>query len=231
MRRATLFSLVLAALLVGSNVATAPAAVIKSRIVDVAGNPVEGVKVFFYEGANVRKPADFISGSSDRNGQVLTTVPANKYQAVARLKKDALYGPLMPGDKHSGEPVEVDCSDNQDTEMTFTVADFREVVQKKRTGTGEVVRLWGRIVDRDGKPVPGAYVFAHSSREMASLPEYLSAWSDADGNYSLYLPIGGKLYAGAARQFPLTGKPASLQTIEPGKMILDIATDIPLIVY
>lgn len=211
--------------------ATAESAVIRARIHDINGKPAEGVKIFLYESSNVRKPADFISEGSDNGGKTVVTLPKGKYWAVARLKKGALYGPLMPGDKHSGEPLEIDCSGDEQTDAEFVVADIREVGQKKRTASQETVRLSGRILDQDGNPVAHAYAFAHGSKEIEYIPAYLSTWTDESGNYALYLPSKGSFFVGSARQFPPPAKPSPLREFvtEPGK--LDIATDLISIVY
>lgn len=212
-------------------VSATQAAVLKAKVHDVDGTPTEGVKIFLYESTKVRMPADFISAQSDKNGLVLVAVPAGKYWAVARLKKDALYGPLMPGDKHSGEPVEVECFDTHDTDVVFEVADLREVGQKKRTGNADTIRLWGRVVDKDGNPVAGAYVFANKTKVIEAVPEYLSAWTDENGNYTLYLPTVGTLFMGSATQFPPPANLHPLKAFEPETANLDIASDIQLIVY
>ncbi len=214
-----------------SAISTAQADVLKFKVKDIDGKPAAGVKIFLYESTNVRKPADFISPQSDNNGLVIVTVPAGKYWAVARLKKDALYGPLMPGDKHSGEPVEVECSDTMDTEVVFEVADIREVGQKKRTDNAGTIRLWGRVVDKDGNPVAGAYVFASITKEIEYVPDFLSAWTDSEGNYTIYLPSGRSLFLGSARQFPPPAKLQNLRVLSPESAKLDIATDIQLIVH
>ncbi len=206
-------------------------ATIKTSIKDINGKPVAGVKVFLYESTNVRKPADFISVQSDGNGRTIISAPKAKYWAVARLKKGALYGPLMPGDKHSGEPVEIDCSGSSDTEIEFVVADILEVGQKKRTSNSDTVKLRGRILDKDGKPVAKAYAFAHSTKKIEFTPEYLSAWTDDNGNYNLYLPTGRRFFVGSSRQFPPPSTSDLHMEFTPENVKLDIATDLQLIVY
>jgi hypothetical protein len=214
-----------------STVVSAQTGVLKAKILGVDGRPQEGVKVFLYTSANVRIPADFISPQSDINGATAVQVPTGKYWSVARVKKDALYGPLMPGDKHSGEPVEIEITENTDSEALFVVADIREIGQKKRTDNPETVRLWGRVVDTDGKPVAGAYVFAHRSREIEFIPEYLSSWTDESGGYTLFIPSGEKVFVGSAKLFPPPATLPALTEFVPNTYKLDVATDIRLIVY
>ena len=221
----------IAAVVFCCTVSMAESAVIRARIHDINGKPAEGVKLFLYESANVRKPADFISVPSDNLGRTVVTLPNGKYWAVARLKKGALYGPLMPGDKHSGEPVEVDCSGDSGTDAEFVVADIQEIGQKKRINNPDTIRLRGRILDKDGNPVARAYAFAHASREIEYVPEYLSAWTDESGNYTLYLPSKGNYFIGGAQQFPPSSKPAALREVTPEARKSDIATDITTIVY
>lgn len=211
--------------------ALSEAAQIRARILDIHGKPVQGVKVFLYESSNVRKPADFISDASDAAGMAVVTVPKGTYRAVARLKKGALYGPLMPGDKHSGEPVDIDCSGDGETGADFIVADIRDIGQKKRTSNAETIRLSGRILDQEGNPVAQAYAFAHSGKEIEYVPEYLSTWTDQNGNYSLHLPATGTFFVGSARQFPPPQKPGGLKEFRPEAGKLDVATDLISIVY
>jgi hypothetical protein len=210
--------------------AAADTVVLKAKVQDIEGKPVEGVRIFLYVGTNVRKPADFISPPSGQDGRVLTDLPPGKYLAVARLKRDVFYGPLMPGDRHSGEPIEIEMEPGKETEASFVVADIREVGQKKRTNAADSVRLRGRVVDAQGNPVANAYVFAHRTKDVEYVPDYLSAWTDETGTYSLYIPSTGKFFVGSSKQFPLPSKISVSREIvpEPGKS--DIALDIQLIV-
>jgi hypothetical protein len=218
----------LAATLLCCTVSVAQPAVLKATVRDIDGKPAQGVKIFLYESTNVRKPADFISAQSDKDGRVIVMVPAGTFWAVARFKKDALYGPLMPGDKHSGDPVVVECSDLSETDVEFVIADIREIGQKKRTSNADTIKLWGRVIDKEGAPVAHAYVFASTTKEIEYIPEYLSAWTDEGGNYTLYLPAGASLFVGSARQFPPLSKLFALREVAPEAGKSDIATDIQL---
>ena len=129
---------------------------LKAKVSDIEGRPMEGAKLFLYDSPNVRRPADFISSLSDRTGQVQIALPPGKYWVVARFKSDGKYGPLMPGDKHSGEPLEVDMTAGG-VEADFVVADIRELGQKKRAGATDALRLKGRVVDSQGAPLRRRY--------------------------------------------------------------------------
>ena len=202
---------------------------LKARVSDIEGRPMAGVKLFLYDSSNVRMPAQFISSLSDLAGRIQQVLPPGRYWVVARFKSDGKYGPLMPGDKHSGEPLEVDLTAGG-AEADFIVADIRELGQKKRAGATDALRLKGSVVDSQGAPVAQAVVFANRSKEFSELPDYISAWTGEDGRYEVYLPSGATYYVGVSRQFPLKNQEgfAKPVVIESGK--IDIAIDINLTV-
>jgi hypothetical protein len=176
-------------------------AVFKGRVLDVEGNAVEEVKVFVYSSPEVRKTADFISASSDKDGLFRMVLPSGRYWAIARLKKTEGFGPLMPGDRHSGEPTEVELASGSEVNMNFVVADLKEAIKAKTKGREGAVRISGRILDEKGAPVSGAYAIANRNEKISGVPDYLSAWVDSDGRYTLYVPPG-KYYIGGAIAFP-----------------------------
>jgi hypothetical protein len=202
---------------------------LKAKVSDIEGRPMEGAKLFLYDSSNVRIPAQFITPPSDRAGRLQIDLPPGKYWVVARFKSDGKYGPLMPGDKHSGDPLEVDLTD-KGSESDFVVADIRELGQKKRANATELLRLKGRVIDTQGVPVAQACVVAGRSKVFSELPDYISAWTGIDGGYEIYLPPSATYYLYVSRQFPLNYQESSHNPleIEPGK--IDIAIDINLTV-
>jgi hypothetical protein len=198
---------------------------LKAKMSDIGGRPMEGAKLFIYDSPNVRRPADFISSLSDSAGQIQIILPPGKYWAVARFKADGKYGPLLPGDKHSGDPLEIDMTESE-VASDFTIADIRELGQKKRAAATDALRLKGRIFDSKGAPVANAYLFANRSQEFSDLPDYVSAWTGESGEYELYLPPGAPYYVTASRQFPMKNKENGGKPLlfEPAK--IDIAKDL-----
>ena len=214
-------------LLAGALAGVAEAALLRGRVADIDGKPLAGVKLFVYDSANVRRPATFISPPSAVDGTVAITVPPGTYWVVARIKKDESYGPLMPGDKHSGEPAVMDLTAEAELKQEFTVADIRDLGRRRQTIAVDSVKLSGRILDGDGKPVANAYVFASATRDGSRIPDFISAWTGADGSYALIVPTGRKYYVGTSRRFPAPAwRPATEVTPVAGKS--DIALDVGL---
>jgi hypothetical protein len=128
-------------------------------------------------------------------------LPHGKYWLVARLKKSKEYGPLMVGDRHSGDPEEIEIEPDSEVNMDFVVADLKEAIKMKREAVDRPFRISGKIIDKKGEPVTGAYAVAYKTKEMSRFPDYLSAWVDTEGRYTLYIP-DGNYYIGGALTFP-----------------------------
>ncbi|MBI5675396.1 MAG: hypothetical protein HZC48_06165 [Nitrospirae bacterium] len=193
-------------------------AVFKGRILDVEGKAVKGAEVFIYSAADTKRPADFISALTDSEGRFNMTIPTGKYWAIARLRKGAKYGPLSAGDKHSGEPAEIELKDDREFTMDFTVTDIMEAAHLFRKTRENYMKVSGRIVDKQGTPVKMFYMLAMKNKEgntpLTTLnieeegstlgnrfPDFISAWTDEEGRYALYLPKG-KYYIGYSDKFP-----------------------------
>ncbi len=183
---------------------TAPAEekpALKGKVSDVEGRAVEGAMVYAYDSPDVKRPADFMSARTDKDGLFRMVLPPGKYWLVARLKKGEEYGPLMPGDKHSGEPVVLDLASGQEADVNFTVADLKDARKIRTKDQERPVKISGRIVDEKGSPVSKAYAIANRSSTVGGIPDYLSAWVDHEGHYTLYIPRG-RYYIGSAVTFP-----------------------------
>lgn len=184
---------------------------ITGHITSIDSNPVAGAEVYLYSSANTRKPADFISPRSTADGSYRMIVPKAKYKAIARIKKGERYGPLMPGDRHSGEPVNVLPEEESAITLDFTVADMQELAQKRAKDRLELTEIRGKI-KADGKVIASAYAFARTGKIAATIPEYISSWTDAEGNFSLKLPKG-VYFLGAAMEFPPPDRATELKEV------------------
>ncbi|MDD5759440.1 MAG: carboxypeptidase-like regulatory domain-containing protein [Desulfobulbaceae bacterium] len=199
-------SMVLALLLSAGTRAWTADFTLRGVVSDVDGRPVAKAEVALYRGKNVKKPAEFASSPTGTDGSYSVAVPAGQYWAVAVLRKgEKRFGPLDLGDKHSGEAVEVMIGPEAELTRDFVVMDLREAAKQNQKKNMDVVRLSGRIVDQDGKPVAMAYALADSGQQFKEMPAYLSAWSDESGGYLLLVPKG-RLYVGAATVYPPDAK-------------------------
>ncbi|SPP99891.1 exported hypothetical protein [Candidatus Sulfobium mesophilum] len=175
---------------------------LKGKVTDVEGKPVEDAVIFIYQSTNTKKQPDFASPKSDREGRFRIALPPGKYWAVARVRKDEEVGPVPSRGRHSGEPAEIEMRGEGDVEKDFVVADIREIARMgAKTRREAVVMVAGRILDGDGKPVRMAYALAKKGGDLSEVPDYLSGWTDETGYYALYLPRG-KYHLGAAASFP-----------------------------
>jgi hypothetical protein len=152
-------------------------------------------------------------------------LPPGKYWAVARLKQDGTYGPLMPGDKHSGEPRELEILPTGASETEFVVMDIREAGQKKRTEAAGTRVVTGRVTTASGTPVPMVWVYAHRSKTIAGMPEYVSAWTDLEGRYKLHVAASDLVFIGVAKDFPPIGELVPVTVSGKGSDRVDITVD------
>lgn len=189
------------------------------------GKPLQGVKVFLYEDQQVRRPADFISSPTAADGRAVVLLPPGKYWAVARLKQDGNYGPLMPGDRHSGEPLALEILPTGGSEAEFVVTDIREAGQKKRTGDTDTRVVAGRVTTTSGTPVPMVWVYGHRSKKIGEIPDYVSAWTDLEGRYQLHVAASDQVYIGVARIFPPVGELVPIAVSVKGSDRTDITVD------
>lgn len=192
----------------------------------LSGVPVQNAEIYVYSSRNTRRPADFISKKSGNNGAYRLILPRAAYWGVARVKKGERFGPLLPGDKHSGEPVKIDPDTETSLTLDFTVADMQELAQRREKGREELMELSGTVTD-NGKGVAGAYVYARVGRISATLPEYFSGWTDAGGRYRIKLPAGSYLL-GCDRDFPPSGKVADFQEVALKRGKLPVAINLQL---
>lgn len=180
---------------------SAEPAVFRGQVVDVEGKAVKGAELFIYSSPDIRRPADFISERTDEGGHFSISISAGKLWAVARLRRGDKYGPLMAGDKHSGEPVEIGAEAGKELIMDFTVADIRDAALLADKRSEDIIKIEGRFLDKLGTPMQMYYVIADKENNSFEIPDFISSWSDDAGHYALYLPKG-RYMIGWTDKFP-----------------------------
>ncbi|WP_025322870.1 carboxypeptidase-like regulatory domain-containing protein [Deferrisoma camini] len=167
------------------------------------GRPVEGAVVSLYadESRGLRGPGiqdSFPTGPD--GGYVIEGVLAGRYWVVARKRlHEGGMGPVRKGDLYGIAPANpVPIRDGQETRLDI------HLVQKEQdtapdagsmelTGTG----VRGRVVDPQGRPVAGVYVFAYRNRTIGhGMPDFRTLPTGPDGRFELPLGEGGLFYLG-----------------------------------
>ncbi|MHB1349078.1 MAG: carboxypeptidase-like regulatory domain-containing protein [Desulfobulbaceae bacterium] len=212
----SLLLFVLLALAAGCPAVAEETGMLSGRVVDVGRNPVAGASIFVYNTGNIRRPADYISPPTDSAGAFRLSLPPGRYWAVARARQgEEKYGPLLPGDRHSGAPLETEIRAGETVEEEFVVADLRETSQLEVKRDVTFHRIEGVLLDKEGAPLADVYAFARREQSGRGIPEFVSAWTDAGGGYVLFLPPG-TYWLGIAATFP--PEPA---TVPRQKVVVD----------
>lgn len=187
--------------------------------------------------SNLLGPSQYISSPTAADGHFTIDVPPGTYYVVARKRMTGeASGPLAPGDfysEHKRILVEVKAGKMATVELEVVPMKapmfFKKNLVERQTDTG----IRGRLVDVEGKPVPGSFAIAYVDRDLKRLPDFASTLSDADGQFTIYLPEGGTFYLAArvhAWDMPrpgelygkLGGDEASPVTVEKGSFVEDV---------
>jgi hypothetical protein len=208
------FTIILFAAAMATPVSGLETGVLRGQVRDAAGAPVAGAEIFIYQSDDIKGPADFISAATRENGEFKLSLPPGSYWAVARSREgSARYGPLQPGDRHSGEPLAVAIAAEAVLQEDFVVVDLREAALLMRKTDANFYPVRGRILGENGQPVENAYVYADPAEQFIGIPAYLSLWTDASGRYTLFLPAGD-YHFGRASEFPPASRPQKRMRID-----------------
>ena len=174
----------------------------EGRILNISEEPVNNAEVYIFDSPDVKRPADFISNRTAEDGRYRVQLPSGNYWAVAIFRQGGgRFGPLGSNDKHSGEPVALEIAAGGSRSMNFMVVNLREAARKHQKKSAELIKVTGMVMNQSGAPVQMAYAMAHKMQQFGNLPDYISAWTDEQGEYTLYLPPG-RYFLGASVGFP-----------------------------
>lgn len=164
------------------------------------GEPIEGAYVNIYPDAvsNLLGPSQFLSTPTDKNGNYQVDVYPGTYYIVSRKRTSGSYsGALAPGDLSSDhQRVKTTVVDGKLAVVNLPLATmnspmfFKKTMGETQTDTG----IRGRLIDSNGKPVPGSFAIAYENNDIKRLPDFASTLSDRDGRFVVYLPKGGTYF-------------------------------------
>jgi hypothetical protein len=184
------------------------------------GKPIANAFVYIYTEAEsgLMGPSYGEAIRSEDDGSFRIDLPAGRFFLAARKRADgARMGEPEAGDlngTYAGNPVAV-VSGEYYPVGDFSLAKIDADQRQKRLAAGKFdqtrTRFEGSVVNRDGQPIEGIYVFAYLDSRMVGKPTHISAPTDNTGRYILNLGAGGTYYLGARSTY---GGP-----LEPGEWV------------
>lgn len=197
----------------------APGTGVQGRL--VAGDkPVAGAFVYVYpeEDGGLMGPSYEAAACSADDGSFRIDLSPGRFFLAARKRADgARMGQPAAGDlngAYPGNPVTVPSGEMVHLDH-FPLQPVDAGKHRQRLAGGKFAptgtAFSGRVVDQDGAPLAGVYVFAYLSSRMTGKPTHISAPTEADGRFLLHLAEEGTYYLGARSTF---GGP-----MEPGERV------------
>ena len=184
------------------------------------GEAAARVFVYVYpeNGGELMGPSYGEAVQTDADGRFTVELPAGRYALVARLRAaGGRSGELAPGDLngvHPANPIDVKSGDRLQL-ADLPLVEVNAAVHARRQSQGFFeptdTQLVGTVVDSDGQPVSGVYVFAYLDSRMVGKPVHIAAPTDATGGYRIFVADGGTYFVGARSAF---GGP-----LEPGEWV------------
>lgn len=155
---------------------------------------------------------------ADESGAFRLELPAGRYWLAARKRTDgARSGSLSAGDyngRYQGNPLVLASGDQRQLgDLSLSRVDGDRNRQRVEAGTFSPTdtSCRGRVLDEEGRPLKGVYVYAYADSRMIGKPAHISAPTGIDGRFELFLAGGGRYYIGARSAF---GGP-----LEPGERV------------
>lgn len=183
------------------------------------GDPLSDAFIYVYTRGNaVTGPSYGLVARSEKDGSFELPLLPGRYWLAARKRSDgSRVGDPQVGDLsslYSGNPISLTAGEEK-TLQPWALDRVTQAKREKRMATGKFVKtstwLSGRVVNAEGQPVSGIYVFAYRDSRMIGKPNFISAQTQADGKFQLYLDKGGEYFIGARSAY---GGP-----LEPGEWV------------
>jgi hypothetical protein len=211
---------------------------IKGRIVmESTGEPVHKAYVYGYVGKIATRAAelgiigitDWVSHGSAEDGTYKLDLPPGEYYIGARKRANGLnYGPLYRGDfydhRHAIKGITV--RKGKYKKLDLELKELKEpmffqglTAAEKITDTG----IKGKLLNEKGEHIPGTFVMGYADDDMQRAPDFASTLTDDEGNYTLYLPKGGRYWLAArfyAMKMPQKDEPFARYEGSPDHSIM-----------
>lgn len=171
-------------------------------LVTLNGAAVPDVGVYAYAKTGSGFKGDDFQATvrTNEKGEFALELPPDRYYLLARLRSDNSVdlGPLHKEDLlgyDPGNPVVV--KKGHYTATTIPVARLKMVKSRAESSAFPQGVIEGRIVDRKGHPVQGAYAALYDKSNMSGRSVFRSDPTGADGRFKLLVPTPGSYFLGA----------------------------------
>jgi hypothetical protein len=173
---------------------------------------------------------------TDAEGYYQIDLLPGEYRMAVRKRRDgAAAGFLNEGDlsaEYGGNPFRIAPDEYLDVgTISLHEVDSEKIAAARESRFQESLptRLEGRVIDSDGNPQGGQFVFLYRDEGMIGRPDFLTT-SDEEGHFVINLADGGKYYLGARSRFGgprqpgervgrLEDSPDSSVTVEAGTIV------------
>ncbi len=198
--------------------------IVSGQVMGRGAAPLAGAMVFFYNVRTGPAPSytrywrvpDLVMDADDQ-GKFSMEIPEGTYciGAIKRAGKRQL-GPPCEGDLFllsldgKGAPKKFDVKPGE----KIDIGNLGEAVPYKSADLREgMTAIEGSVLDREGKPVESAIVFAFVTPSIVGKPLFVSERSSKDGKYLLRVHEGGNFYLKVRSSYG-GGPPASHEIVD-----------------
>lgn len=170
--------------------------------VTVGGTPAANFIVYAYALTGSGFKGNDFQGNVHTNskGEFALELPPGRYYLLARQRVDNSvdYGPMHKGDMLGYDPMNPIIVEEGHYAASaipaFSLKMVKTLIDSSAFRSGTIM---GRIVDRDGHPIAGAYAALFENAKMVGRPAFRSEPTAADGRFRLSVPVPGSYFLGA----------------------------------
>jgi len=188
---------------------------VKGRIL-IDGEPASGASVMIYDAKVLRPvgPRYASRAQSGPDGLFEAPVPPGTYLlAVRKRQRGTAFGPPQPGDysaEYEKNPLKVESGRFTETGViSLHVVDAEELFRRLGSldnPTAAASSISGKVVDSEGKYLPGQFVFLYRNAQMTGPPVFVTR-SGEGGGFVLNPPGPGMYHVAARRRYGSARQP------------------------
>lgn len=185
-----------------------------------SGVPVEGVGVNLYLDLNSDlKGPPYMLAVTDGQGRFHMDIEPGNYYVFFRKRMNSVFGPPEPGDYVGFFPVFPLKITGQGVDISAELLKISDKMQES-LGVSNIYRITGVVLNSERLPLKGLYVGAYGKPDILGKPDYVSAPTDAQGRFRLYVKESGTYFIAVRDKLGDTPQPEE-KVFSYGEVILE----------